>query len=169
MASSRILAEGIDFMVSEWAGNDNPTGRPQKIIRHFAGIPGLAVENWLERGFWDRALFAESFLEGPDNGHQDSAPDSAAQDIGDDAPDVRAGAARIPEPQRVQELAAQTAAQNAKDRVEHRTQGEFFEKAAGQISPESAADQLNDQIHRVLHDASVSGLLITGRDLPPSR
>ena len=102
-----------------------------------------------------RDLFAESLLDRPDNDHQDSAPDSAAQDIGDDAPDVRAGAARVPEPQRVQELAAQAAAQNAEDRVEHRAQGEFFEQAAGQISSQSAADQLNDQIHRVLHDPSI--------------
>lgn len=94
-------------------------------------------------------------LDRPGNGHQDCAPDTAAQDIGDDAPDVRAGAARVPEPQRVQELAAQAAAQNAEDRIKHRTQGEFFEQTAGQISSQSAADQLNDQIHRVLHEPSI--------------
>lgn len=91
------------------------------------------------------------------NGHQHASTNAAAGDAGYDAADVEPACVSAgcgtgsADSQSCQNLAADSAAENANDGIASRSKTEFLEKCSGGVATDRAADQLNDQAHYV-HD-----------------
>ncbi len=83
--------------------------------------------------------------------HQHAPADAPAGDAGYDAADVKSARGRVgaAHAECSEELAAESAAENAGDRITDRAQAELLEQRSGDIAARGAADQLNQQRYDV--------------------
>src|SRR5439155_16677317 len=84
-------------------------------------------------------------LDDADDGHEDGAAHAAAAHVGQDALQVETAAAgRRGSHYRLEDCAAQSAADNSRNRIPNRTQTFFFHRGSGDIAADRTADCFYD-------------------------